>query len=204
MIEPVVAISAIEHFVYCPRQCALIHGDGIWTDNPHTIRGHRAHRRVDNPNASRIERGNRILRAVPLWSDRYGLSGRADVLEIHPDDAVVPIEHKAGVRHGVSADLQLCAQAICLEDMLNTAVPHGYVWYGGTRRRLRVDFTVQLRDETLKAISNIRAQIVSGQLPTAPNDERCSQCQLLHHCLPGVVTNPALITDYVQHSVWGR
>ena len=144
------------------------------------------------------------MRAVPLWSNRYGLSGRADVLEIHPDDVVVPVEHKAGVRHGISADLQLCAQAICLEDMLNIALPYGYIWYGGTRRRWLVDFSLELRAETLKAISDIRAQIVSGQLPTAPNDARCSQCQLLDHCLPGVVANPALVTKYVRRSVWGR
>ena len=204
MIEPVVTISAIEHYVYCPRQCALIHGDGVWADNPHTIRGHRAHRRVDDPDTSRKERCRRVLRAVPLWSERYGLSGRADVIEIHSDTTVVPVEYKAGVRHGHAADLQLCAQAICLEDMLKVPVSEGFVWYGGTRRRWRVDFDLRLRAETLRAVSTIRAQIVSGQLPPAPNDARCSECQLIHHCLPGVVSARAGIADYIHQAVWGK
>ena len=202
--EPVVAISAIEHHTYCPRQCALIHSDGVWADNPHTIRGHRAHRRVDNPASSRTERGRHVLRAVPLWSERHGLSGRADVIEIHPDNTIIPVEHKAGVPHGRTADLQLCAQAICLEDMLQTPVPEGYVWYGGTRRRNRVVFDHHLRSETLNAVAEIRAQLMSAQLPAAPNDTRCAECQLREHCLPEVVSAPTLIATYIRRDVWGR
>lgn len=204
MIEPVVAISAIEHHVYCPRQCALIHVDGVWADNPHTIRGRSTHRRVDNPAASRTERGRRVLRAVPLWSERYGLSGRADVIEIHPDETVVPVEHKAGIRHGDTADLQLCAQAICLEDMLGLSVTEGFVWYGTPRRRSRVVFDNTLRIATLAVVDEIRSQLTSGQLPPAPNDVRCSECQLLDHCLPNVVSDPRLIANYISQSVWGR
>ena len=132
--EPVVQISAIEHFVYCPRQCALIHCDGVWSDNAHTVRGSRAHRRVDS-GEHRQERGRQVLRAIPLWSEELGLSGRADAVEVE-GDAVRPVEYKAGVRHGSAADLQLCAQALCLEEMLDVEIPHGYVWYGGPRRRL--------------------------------------------------------------------
>lgn len=204
MTEPAVAISAIEHYVYCPRQCALIHGDGVWVDNPHTVRGHRAHRRVDDPDERRTERRRRVLRAVPLWSERHGLSGRADVIEVYPDDTVVPIEYKAGVRHGKTADLQLCAQAICLEDMLGIPIARGFVWYGGPRRRWRVTFDKELRTETLNVINGIRSQLVSGQLPAAPNDTRCKECQLLDHCLPGVVSNPKLITSYIRRIVWDR
>lgn len=204
MIEPVVAISAIEHHVYCPRQCALIHGDGVWAENSHTIRGQRAHSRVDNPASSRTERGRTVLRAVPLWSERYGLSGRADVIEIYPDQRIIPVEYKAGVKHGKAADLQLCAQAICLEDMLDTIVPEGFVWYGGIRRRQRVSFDAYLRTETLTAVADIRSQLLSGILPEAPNDSRCEQCQLLHHCLPEVVTTPRRISVYIQREIWDR
>ena len=111
--EPIVAISAIEHFVYCPRQCALIHCDGVWSDNAHTVRGSRTHRRVDTGHHRR-ERGRLVLRAIPLWSETLGLSGRADAVEIERG-AVRPVEYKSGVRHGSAADLQLCAQALCLE-----------------------------------------------------------------------------------------
>ena len=204
MNDLVVAISAIEHYVYCPRQCALIHGDGLWSDNPHTIRGHRSHRRVDDPDTGRAERGHLVLRAVPLWSETYALSGRADVLEIHPNDTIVPVEYKAGVPHGKAADLQLCAQALCLEDMLQVPVTEGFVWYSRIRRRHRVAFDLQLRHETLKAVDNIRSQLVSGQLPSAPNDTRCKECQLLDHCLPSVVSNPTTIASYIQKTVWGQ
>ena len=107
MERTIVPISAIEHFVYCPRQCALIHCDGVWSDNAHTVRGVRAHRRVDS-GQHRHERGRKVLRGIPLWSEALGLSGRADVVEIEIG-AVRPVEYKSGVRHGSAADLQLCA-----------------------------------------------------------------------------------------------
>ena len=109
--SPTVPISAIEHYEYCARQCALIHVDGIWAENPHTVRGQRAHRRVDDHSQSRTERNKQVLRAVPLWSEQFGLSGRADVVEVLEDETVRPVEYKSGIRHGLTADLQVCAQA---------------------------------------------------------------------------------------------
>ena len=194
----VVPISAIEHFEYCSRQCALIHIDGIWADNPHTVRGARAHRRTDDPTKSRKERGKQVLRAVPLWSELHGLSGRADVIEVSDDGAVQPVEHKSGVRHGITADLQVCAQAICLEEMLDTSISEAAIWYGGPRRRFRVDLTSELRRSTLHTIEEIRQQLVEGVLPHAPNDSRCSQCQLRHHCLPETSANAAEVAVYLQ------
>ena len=194
----VVPISAIEHFEYCARQCALIHVDGIWADNAHTVRGAIAHRRTDDPTESRTERGKRVLRAVPLWSEQHGLSGRADVVEIKDDGSVVPVEHKSGVRHGITADLQVCAQAICLEEMLNTSIPEAMIWYGGPRRRFKVALTPTLRERTLQATDRIREQLVNGLLPEAPNDARCSQCQLRHHCLPEVSADSDKVVNHLQ------
>ena len=199
--EPVIPISAIEHFVYCPRQCALIHCDGVWSDNAHTVGGTRAHRRVDG-GRHRVERGRRILRDIPLWSESLGLSGRADVVEID-GDAVRPVEYKSGVRHGMAADLQLCAQALCLEEMLGIAVASGDVWYGGPRRRIEVEFTGALKDRVRLAIDTIREQLQTGTLPDAVNDERCTECQLLHHCLPGVTSAPARLRRYMSSVVFG-
>ena len=199
---PWVRISAIEHYEYCPRQCALIYSDGVWADNQHTVKGTRSHRRVDNPAASKTERGIRTLRAVPLWSERYGLTGRADVVEILPNGAVYPVEHKAGIRHGLTADLQLCAQAICLEDMLNIRIDNGAVWYEATRRRHPVTFSNKLRNSTLSTVTLIRDQIVNGILPPAPNDERCNACQLRHHCLPEVVARPRRLNRYLTEHLY--
>ena len=198
--EPIVAISAIEHFVYCPRQCALIHCDGVWSDNAHTVRGSRTHRRVDT-GRHRRERGRLVLRAIPLWSETLGLSGRADAVEIERG-AVRPVEYKSGVRHGSAADLQLCAQALCLEEMLNVEIPDGYVWFGGPRRRVRVAFTLALRSEVGEIIQKIRRQLLTASLPEAPNDRRCAECQLLHHCLPELTSAPQKVSRYMANVVF--
>lgn len=198
--EPVIPISAIEHFVYCPRQCALIHCDGVWSDNAHTVRGTRAHRRVDS-GRHRTERGRRVLRGIPLWSESLGLSGRADVVEIH-GDAVRPVEYKSGVRHGMAADLQLCAQAMCLEEMLGVIVSSGSVWYGGPRRHVEVEFTGTLRNQVLVAIDTIREQLLTGELPDAVNDERCNECQLLHYCLPELTSATHKVPRYLSGVVF--
>lgn len=200
--ETVIPISAIEHHEYCPRQCALILVDGLWQENPHTIAGSRAHRRVDS-GASRRERGRLVLRAIPLWSESLGLSGRADSVELEPDGRVTPVEYKSGVRHGRTADLQLCAEALCLEEMLEVEISQGYVWYGAWRRRWPVAIDQELRRSTLAAIAAIRALLGGDVLPAAPADERCRACQLEPHCLPDVVTAPSRITSYVEEEVLG-
>ena len=199
--EPVIPISAIEHFVYCPRQCALIHCDGVWSDNAHTVRGTRAHRRVDS-GQHRMERGRRVLRGIPLWSESLGLSGRADVVEID-GDKVRPVEYKSGVRHGMAADFQLCAQALCLEEMLGVTVASGSVWYGGPRRRVEVEFTSTLRGQVLAAVDTIREQLLTGELPDAVNDQRCTECQLVHHCLPRVTNATREVQRYLSSVVLG-
>ena len=201
-VEFVVPISALEHYEYCERQCALIHMDGVWIDNRHTVRGKHKHRRVDSE-AHRRERGSLVLRGIPLWSEQLGLSGRADAIEVS-GASVRPVEYKAGTRHGRTADLQVCAQALCLEEMLRLEVPYGYVWYEATRRRVQVDFTASLRADVLAMIEMIRTQILSGELPKAPNDNRCPKCQLLHHCLPELSDGRDRVTRYMHNEVFGR
>jgi len=198
--EPVVPLSALEHHLYCPRQCALIHGDGIWLENRATIVGNRAHRRVDTP-GDRRERSRRVLRAVPLYSDCFGLIGRADGIELFDDGSIAPVEHKAGVRHGQAADVQLCAQALCLEEMFHRPVPLGFVWYGATRRRDRVLLDDALRLLTASVIAEVRSNILSSTLPAAVADERCKGCQLEPVCMPNVVIQPARVQRYVDREV---
>ena len=194
--EPTIRISALEHHEYCARQCALIHGDQVWADNKHTTGGTRAHRRVDS-GVHRCERGRFVLRSIPLWSEYYGLAGRADAVEIEPDGSVSPVEYKSGTRHGRAADLQLCAQALCLEEMLTVQIPVGFLWFGGTRHRQSVPFDAVLRNATTVAIEEIRATLRADRLPAAPTDHRCDECQLQHHCLPGIVAldQPRLCTS---------
>lgn len=198
---PVVPISALEHHEYCPRQCALIYVDGLWGENAFTVAGDRAHRRVDS-GASRTERGRRVLRSIPLWSESLGLSGRADAVEVHPDGRVIPVEYKSGVRHGRAADLQLCAEALCLEEMLQVPVPEGYVWYGAWRRRWFVSIDDELRRATVETVAAVRELLLADQLPEAPADERCRTCQLEPQCLPEVVSTRGRIAAYVEQEVY--
>ena len=175
-VEPIVLISALEHHLYCPRQCALIHVDGVWVDNPHTLRGQAGHIRADT-GASRTERGRQVLRGVPLWSEALGLAGRADVIEVSPSGALTPVEYKMGVRHGRAGDVQLCAQALCLEEMTRVAVVEGVLWLAALRRRTRVSLDEELRDITRRAIDEVRGWLRAERLPPAVNDSRCSPCQ---------------------------
>jgi len=197
----VIPISAIEHAAYCERQCALIHVDGVWADNEHTVRGRWVHRRVDEP-GRRSQRGRVVVWAVPLWSERYGLTGRADAIEVHPDGSVVPVEYKAGRRHGDAAHLQLCAQALCLEEMLGRPVVTGRVWFAGPRRSTPVALDGALRGRTIDTISRVRAMFLDVRLPSAPDDQRCSQCQLNAHCLPRIAASPQRVLSYMQEIVW--
>lgn len=190
-------LSALEHHGYCPRQAALIHVDGLWADNRHTIRGTAGHRRADQATA-RIERGRQVVRAVPVWSDRYGLIGRCDAVEVFADGRIAPVEYKIGVRHGIAADLQLCGQALCLEEMLGVSIPIGFVWYAGPRRRERVAIDDDLRRVTIEAVAALRLAMESDALPIAPADDRCRSCQLAPTCLPEVVSNEGRLNGYLK------
>jgi CRISPR-associated exonuclease Cas4 len=192
-----VLISAIEHYSYCPRQCALIHVEQTYEENLFTMRGKLAHERVDSGDTA-AQRGVKTNRAIPLWSERYGLRGKADVVEWH-DEQPYPVEHKSGRRHGMHADLQLCAQALCLEDMLDTAVPRGAISYGATRKRHEVVFDAALRATTLSIVAAIRQMLADQVVPAAPNDARCPQCSLINVCLPGIVGERARLRGLQQH-----
>jgi CRISPR-associated exonuclease Cas4 len=180
-----VSISAIEHFSYCPRQCALIHVEQIFDENIFTVRGRLAHERVDAGEETSVE-GVRTVRGAPLWSERLGLRGKADAIEFHAE-VPYPVEYKVGRRHGEHADLQLCAQALCLEEMLVVSVPRGAIYYHATRRRHEVTFDATLRQRTLDVIAAIRVILGQQVVPAAVNDHRCPNCSLLNACLPGVV-----------------
>ena len=122
-----VPISAIEHFSYCPRQCALIHVEQTYHENVYTIRGSLAHQRVESAETT-VEHGIRVVREIPLWSERYRLRGKSDAVEFRRAGPF-PVEYKVGRPHGIHADLQLCAQALCLEEMLGVGVPVGAIYH---------------------------------------------------------------------------
>lgn len=184
----VVTLSEIEHFVYCARQWALIHLDQSWADNQSTAVGHLVHNRVDHPE-HRVERGTTTVRSMVVWSDAHGLFGRCDAVELHEGLGPVPIEHKSGRRALHPAILQLAAQAICLEEMFGEAVPRGYIWLHGQRRRRQVEIDEPLRQQALGVAQRIRERRSASGLPSAVFDRRCPDCSLINECMPGLVTD---------------
>jgi CRISPR-associated exonuclease Cas4 len=188
---PIIPISALEHYSYCPRQCALIHVEGTYLDNFWTARGSVQHRRVDE----RVEwRGGREVRAMALFSDVHGLIGRADAVVTAPDEPPFPVEHKSGVlRTWVHEAIQLCAQALCLEEMFEVGVPRGAVYYVGSRRRREVAFDAGLRDLTLETVRRVRQMLIDGVVPVEQALPRCRHCSLRPACLPDVTSRPPLV-----------
>lgn len=181
--EEIVYLSAIEHYAYCPRQCALIHLEQVFEDNLFTLQGSAQHERADTP-LTTWEEGKRIERALPLWSDQLGLQGRADTVEFL-DGSVRPVEYKHGPRAPKRHDdLQLCAQALCLEEMLAVTVAEGEIFYQQSRRSRPVRFDETLRRETLQTIAAVRALLCEGRMPPPVNDARCPNCSLVEVCLP--------------------
>jgi CRISPR-associated exonuclease Cas4 len=191
-----VLISAVEHFSYCPRQCALIHVEQTYDENLYTIRGSLAHERVDS-GASAASRGVETTRALPLWSERYGLRGKADVVEWH-DGVPFPVEYKVGRRHGEHADVQLCAQALCLEEMFGVPVPRGAIFYGALRRRHELLFDAELRERTQRLVAGVRSILAAQSVPPAVDDQRCPNCSLINACLPAVMGRPGVLRAHQQ------
>jgi CRISPR-associated exonuclease Cas4 len=182
-----VLISALEHFSYCPRQCGLIHLEQTFGENIYTIRGQLSHERVDSGEVE-LTAGVRVERAIPLWSDRLGLRGKADVVEFRPDGPY-PIEYKVGPPRSKHADVQLCAQALCLEEMLEVPVPRGAIFHVATRRRREVEFSESLRVRTMSIVEATRQMLVTQVLPQPVPDGRCEHCSLAESCLPDVVAD---------------
>lgn len=189
-----IPISALQHWCYCPRQCALIHQEQAFADNVHTARGHAVHRLVDLPGDT-LASGVKIERALPLWSERLGLIGRADVVEVHPDGTRFPVEFKHGrKRRALHDDLQLAAQALCLEEMLGRPVTKGAIYHASSRRRREVEIGPMLREQVAATAEAIRAMLTAERLPPPANDARCPACSLIEICQPDLV---AAYTDRV-------
>ncbi len=157
----------------------------------YTVRGHHAHERAHGEGGD-TDAGVRVERGLPLWSDRLGLIGKADVVEFR--EAPYPVEYKVGRRRGPHEDIQLAAQAVCLEEMFGVAVPEGAVFYFAARRRHKVVIDEALRRAVAESAAGVRAMLAGMHMPDAVNDARCPRCSLIDVCLPAVVSHPRRIT----------
>lgn len=194
--EPI-ALSALQHWHYCPRQCGLIHLEQVFDDNVHTLRGQAVHARINKPGVE-TAKGIRVERALPLWHDGLGLIGKADVVELLPGGVPYPVEYKHGSRNKAADiaacdDIQLAGQALCLEHMLGQPVREGAMYYATSKRRRVVPITAALRDNVVQTAQSVRHMLASGVLPPVLAAEqaaqRCKACSLMHRCQPQATTD---------------
>lgn len=183
-----VSISALNQYAYCPRRCALILVEQTFVENIHTQRGSAEHDQVDKVEHKTLAEGVRVEYAVPVWSEQLGLTGRCDVVEFHLDGIIYPVEYKHGVRkRWINDDLQLAAQAMCLEEMTGKKIPHGAIYHHSSRRRREVEISKALHDKVVETVTAIRALMISGIVPPPVNDQRCPQCSLVEVCQPAAL-----------------
>ena len=196
-----IPISALQHYLYCDRQCALIHIERIWQENRHTAEGRVLHERADRYGHEQ-RRGVHTAMALPLACERLNLTGYADVVEFEQTDKgriVRPIEYKRGRPKAHRADeVQLCAQALCLEEMLSVEIDEGSLFYGQTKRRKQITFDDALRRLTEDIALATRALLESGNTPRAVYDPRkCDRCSLIDDCQPRAMSRTTPVANWI-------
>jgi CRISPR-associated exonuclease Cas4 len=210
-------LSALQHMAFCERQCALIHIEQQWAENRLTAEGELLHDRVHEAE-SEARPGIVVARGLRLQSRRLGLSGQADVVEFRlpgPDERgcvrlagrsgwwrVFPVEYKRGRPKPDRRDeVQLCAQALCLEEMLAAGIPEGAMFYGQPRRRWPVAFDVGLRRETEELAARVHALLASGKTPAAVYEKKCKNCSLIDLCMPALPARPGQVARYMERQL---
>ena len=203
-------LSGIQHFAFCRRQWALIHIEMQWKENLRTVEGQILHENAHNPEMNE-KRGNVIVvRAMPVHSRKMGVSGECDVVEFHKSDKgahingregvymPVPVEYKRGEPKSDNIDiLQLAAQALCLEEMFCTDINYGYIYYGETRHRLKVDFDDEIRNEVVKLFEEMHLYYRRGYKPKVKISKKCNACSLKDLCVPVLNKNKS-VAEYID------
>lgn len=227
--DQLLPLSALQHLAFCERQCALIHLEGIWHDNPLTLEGSHLHTRTHESGLRREVRGDVVItRGLPLISQRLGVSGVADVVEFHREAGQVvradcpeaprvavtldrlrgqwrpfPVEYKRGKPKLDHCDeVQLCAQAYCLEEMLGVAIAAGALFYGSVHRRAEVEFTPSLRSQTEESAAALHRLFRAGRTPAVPPTSKCRSCSLEKVCVPKVCGHHRSAVGYLRESIW--
>ncbi len=198
-----VPLSALEHWSYCHRQCGLIHLENLWAESGRTAEGRVLHERVDLPGLEQRP-GVKLARSLELKSVRHRLVGKADMVVFYTDPTYpstgrpFPVEYKRGVKNTFRhAELQLCAQGLCLEEMLGVPVPAGALYFGASRRRREVPFTSELRADTLRVAGEILGMLVSQHTPPREAGAKCAECSLIDLCMPNL-PGPSGVTRYLE------
>lgn len=203
--DDLVPLSALQHYLYCPRQCALIHVEQLWAENRQTAEGRLMHDKADEFSVE-VRRGIRVVTAMPLSNPDLGITGKADVVEFHETstgEVPYPVEYKRGKPKAHHADeVQLCGQALCLEHMLHCRVEEGALYYGKTRHRTVVLFDEPLRELTKDVIRKTRDLVISGKTPTAEYlPSLCDACSLLDMCRPKLLRKGNSVKKWMEIQV---
>lgn len=210
--DQLLLISALQHYVFCQRRAALVHIEGLWSENRFTAEGNETHRRVHDAKARGGASQTRTQRGLEIRSYTLGLTGKADLVEFRPSvsdenaDEVTIVEYKRGKARddvGREFEIQVCAQALCLEDMLGRGVHRAAIYYALSKKRVDVPLTTELRDETRRTIAGLHALIASRTTPLAKYEKKCGRCSLLHLCLPKALRPKRTAARYLAEGVAG-
>ncbi|MFH1446612.1 MAG: CRISPR-associated protein Cas4 [Chloroflexota bacterium] len=214
--DELLALSGLQHFYFCRRQWALIHIERQWQENVLTVEGKIIHERVDDPFFTEVRNDVIIARSMPVASYRLGLYGICDVVEFSPSpDGVslhgrsgkflpTPIEYKRGKEKADKRDeIQLCAQALCLEEMLSVDIPKGFMYYGETRHRVEVDLSEELRKLVVDYAAEMHAYFEKGHTPKVKPSKACKSCSLKDICLPEMQGKVIPASKYIQQQIDG-
>ncbi|NLM50619.1 MAG: CRISPR-associated protein Cas4 [Clostridiaceae bacterium] len=209
--EEYLMLSGIQHFAFCKRQWALIQIENVWQENYHTAIGNILHERVhDSTNFEK--RGNIIIsRGMPIFSASLGIRGECDVVEFVKDSGGVkihgrdgkyvpyPVEYKKGSPKKNEVDiLQLAAQVMCLEEMFLTNIPYGYLYYGQTRHREKIEITKEIREKVSAMFCEMHMLFKRGHTPKVNPSKSCNSCSLVNLCLPVLCKNKSA-KDYIEN-----
>jgi CRISPR-associated exonuclease Cas4 len=212
--DDLLPLSGIQHFLFCRRQWALIHVETQWKENVLTVEGKQLHKRVDDPFFTESRNGMITARSVPVASYRLGLSGVCDLVEFSQSPEGVnlpgrdglylpaPVEYKRGQPKREPVDeAQLCAQAMCLEEMLAVTIPLGYLFYGETRHRVPVELNAELRELVVKMSEEMHAYFQRGYTPKVKTSKACRSCSLADICLPVLQENVIPASRYIRRQI---
>lgn len=206
-------ISGLKHFAFCRRRWALIHIEQLWCENALTQEGHYLHERVHDPNFTQLRGSVLLSRAMPVRSETLHVIGECDMVELHRDPNGVPIHGRTGLwrlypveyKHGKpdargADELQLCAQAMCLEEMFVTEIPEGAVYYAELRRRVQIPLTPELRQRVRSALEEMHALLARGYTPHTKMTRACKSCSMAELCLPGL-SGHGSAAEYVRRAL---
>lgn len=225
--DDLLPVSALQHLVFCERQCALIYIERVWKDNLLTIEGSHLHDRTHKSGPEREVRGNVVItRGLPLRSFQLGVSGIGDVVEFHRASGTseseeprglfssvclsglrglwvpFPVEYKRGKPKADECDeVQICAQAMCLEEMLRVRVPEGSLFYGKTQRRHDVQFSPDLRHATVSAALRLHELFDGQRTPKVEREPKCRSCSLLDICRPDITGSQRSVARYLRRAL---